>query len=289
MARRSIFDLLAEQYDLGKEVERIDTLFSTEKILNEDRGLVDEKYTLENFVNVFCFDDWKSRGHCLDLQDFLECVEYTEYYDNVVYGNDIESFLLLIEIIFNCWKMAEIYMAQNEEIRCYKNFYHLHNIMVENLSRYNHKAVYDEENEQILVVEDSPEITAVAEAVEPELALEIVKYNHHSMHGNIAQKKSILLALGADLEPKRKILAGINANLEDGIFFILNNLNLRHNNCSMDDKNYKEYVVKMDSSVLEDWYDELYQMMLLAFLELDQLERNKKIKVLKNDVAGGTQ
>ena len=40
----------------------------------------------------------------------------------------------------------------------------------------------------------------------------------------------------------------------------------------------------MNDDVLEGWYDELYQMILLAFLELDQLERNSKIKKLKADV-----
>lgn len=285
MARKSIFDLLAEQDDLEKEVDRLDTLFDTENTLIERRSYGSVKYTLKSFVDTFCFEEWKNRGHCIDLDDFLECIHYTEYRDNAMY-DDVNAFLVFVEIIFNCWKMAEIYMTQNEEIRCFKNFYHLYDVMVESLSQYNHKAVYDEEKEQILVIEDRPEITAVAEIVEPELALEIVRYNHHSMHGNISQKKSILLALGAELEPKRKVLSGTNGNLEDGIFFMLNNLNLRHNNCSKADKKYKEFVANMDNDVLEEWYDELYQMMLLAFLELDQLERNSTIKDLKTNVNG---
>ena len=284
MARKSIFELLAEQDNLEKEANRIDILFDTERTLVEDRGPVDEDYTLKRFVDIFCFENWKNRGHCINLRDFLECIDYDEYYERAM-DNDIDAFLVLIEIIFNCWKMAEIYMAQNEEIHYYKNFYHLFDVMVECLSRYNHKAVYDEEQEQILVIEDRPEITAVAEIVEPELALAIVRYNHHSMRGDIVQKKSILLALGAELEPKRKILAGANSNLEDGIFFMLNNLNLRHNNCSKDDKNYKEFVADMDNDTLEGWYDELYQMMLLAFLEFGQLERNSRIKDLKTNVS----
>ena len=37
----------------------------------------------------------------------------------------------------------------------------------------------------------------------------------------------------------------------------------------------------MKKNKLEEWYDELYQMMLLAMLELEQLERNQKINELK--------
>ena len=35
-------------------------------------------------------------------------------------------------------------------------------------------------------------------------------------------------------------------------------------------------------NIREEWYDELYQMMLLAMLELEQLERNQKINELKS-------
>jgi len=47
------------------------------------------------------------------------------------------------------------------------------------------------------------------------------------------------------------------------------------------DKNYKEIVAKMTQGELEGWYDETYQMCLLAFLELDNVERTKKVAELK--------
>ena len=69
--------------------------------------------------------------------------------------------------------------------------------------------------------------------------------------------------------------------LSDNIFYLLNNLNLRHNNRSKNSKNYKEYVAKMRKNQLEKTYDELYQMILLAILLLDNVSRTKKIKLLK--------
>ena len=38
---------------------------------------------------------------------------------------------------------------------------------------------------------------------------------------------------------------------------------------------------KMTQDELEGWYDETYQMCLLAFLELDNVERTKKVAELK--------
>ena len=70
---------------------------------------------------------------------------------------------------------------------------------------------------------------------------------------------------------------------------MLNNMNIRHNNRSKKDKaKYKEYVSKMTKKQLEKWYDELYQMILLAFLILDNVDRSTKVKDLKDKIAGGS-
>lgn len=62
---------------------------------------------------------------------------------------------------------------------------------------------------------------------------------------------------------------------------MFNNMNIRHNNCAEGDKNYKKVVAKMSQDELESWYDETYQLCLLAFLELDNVERTKKVAELK--------
>ena len=60
---------------------------------------------------------------------------------------------------------------------------------------------------------------------------------------------------------------------------MLNNINIRHNNKS--GKSKKEYVSKMRKDTMEKWYDETYQMLLLAFLLTEQPSRSKKISQLK--------
>ena len=65
---------------------------------------------------------------------------------------------------------------------------------------------------------------------------------------------------------------------------MLNNLNLRHNNRKKGDKNYKATVATMKKATLENWYDELYQLMLTAYTLLDNKERMKKIAMLKQEI-----
>lgn len=42
----------------------------------------------------------------------------------------------------------------------------------------------------------------------------------------------------------------------------------------------------MRKEILEEYYDELYQMMLLAFLLIDNVDRMNKIDELKNKIGG---
>lgn len=63
---------------------------------------------------------------------------------------------------------------------------------------------------------------------------------------------------------------------------MLNNIHIRHNKKS--GKSTKEYISKMRKVTLKKWYDETYQMLLLAFLLNEQPSRNKKISQLKEKI-----
>lgn len=114
----------------------------------------------------------------------------------------------------------------------------------------------------------SPEAIAVSEIVSPAISYKIIEYNHHALQGNIEAKKAIILLLANQLEPKRTELQSINKTLENNIFFLYNNMNLRHNNCDRVSKNYKKHTADMSEQELEFWYDEIYQLSLLAFFRI---------------------
>jgi len=85
------------------------------------------------------------------------------------------------------------------------------------------------------------------------------------------------------IEPERKTISDINKQLETDLFFLFNNMDLRHNNKTIGNKQYHQYVSQMSNDDLEDWYDEIYQMALLAILLLDHNKRANKIKELKTN------
>lgn len=135
-------------------------------------------------------------------------------------------------------------------------------------------------------VEKDQSAIAVAEIIEDSsLSYKTIYYNHHSMKGDIEGKREILLKYANLLEPKQALLHNINSTLKKDLFYLFNNLNIRHNNIDSTDKsNYKKYVKEMLAEQIEKWYDETYQMCLLAFLEMEHHERKKEFDVLKENI-----
>ena len=281
--RKSIFDIVAENMDMESEANRLVTMSSEECVLVVNT-YTDE--TLFNYIDAYCFKEWEHRGHFVDVDDFLEALRYDDLKEDATHN--VDALLTLIELIYNFWELSRKQFHDTKKgykLEWCGNYYHLKDVMDDVLSQYNHVAYINEDQECVLIIEDKSEVTAAAEIMPtPALAVDVVRYNHRTLRGEIELKKKILLAMGAELEAERKKLHTINTTLENDIFFMLNNLNIRHNNKSKGDKNYKEYVAKMRKDRLEKWYDELYQMLLLAFLLMDNIERVEKVKGLKEKI-----
>lgn len=284
MARENIFDKLGKQHDVKKELDRITQLLSVNggAYTYDDPfpGIFEKGKALSviGYVDKFLFKKWKNRGTSVTCGDLWEAISldagekysteyllnYCEYAINVVY--------LLKNKIMSPDYIGDEPNAIETNVKTILNWY-------------GYEIKYFPKKEMALVVSKSAQTTAVAEIVAPDLAYLIVEYNHFLLKGNITRKREILLALGADLEPKRAIIKSLNKELEHQIFALLNNLNIRHNNKSKSDKtHYKEYVANLKSSKLEEWYDELYQQILLAYLLIDNQERAKKIKELIENI-----
>lgn len=286
--RKSIFDIVSENISIESEADRLITMATEEYVLQVNSY---HDYTLFNYVDSYCFKDWLNRGHFIHVDDFLDTLGFDELKEDAKYS--VDSLLTLIEVIYNFWTLSNQNLFNGEkghQLRWHGNYYHLKDVMDDILQQYNHVAHTDNEQQCVLIIENKAEVTAAAEIMPTSpLAFDVIKYNHRSLSGEVELKKKILLSLATEIEPNRKILHKINPTLEDNIFFMLNNLNIRHNNRSKKDKSYKEYVAKMKKQRLEKWYDDLYQMLLLAFLQLDDIERTNRVKELKANITGGKE
>lgn len=124
-----------------------------------------------------------------------------------------------------------------------------------------------------IFVPETQDIIAVSEIVDSEMVVSIMEYHHHTLRGNLAKKKAILKLMADDIEPHRKTLNGINKTLADNLFQMLQKF-VRHNNED------NPYIKALSPNELESCYDDIYQMWLLAKLEIDNLERKKRVEAV---------
>ena len=285
--RRNIFEILSEDFDVSQEIRTIWQLFLKEVSINilDMYGYPTRRYmSILDFVNSYSFGNWKSRNRCVSPLNMMNRLGIDEHF---VY--ELNSFsdkvLLVLEFLININKRCEIAIKKlNFPIN--KDY----QILKENINTFIEHFGYEtyilNEEEQIILIEKNPTATYAAEISEPEIAKKIIQYNHYSLKGDIEAKKAILLSLANEVEPQRKELEKENASLSKDLFFMFNNMNLRHNNKEPSDKNYRPFIATMDKNTLESWYDEIYQMILLAKLLLDNVTRMANIKTLKNNIQG---
>ena len=237
-----------------------------------------------------CFLSFSFRGTCLSLDEFNDLYGFHFQKDPADFKID--------DLISLCEYMENLLMAYQSIPLSFPYGYgnarpQLINVQfyLQQIGHVMEKIGYMQaaQNGLTIFVEKSPAAIAVAESelIPVDLSYRLISYHHHSMKGQLEEKKSTLVQLASLLEPKRADLKSTDKSLEEDLFYLFNNLNIRHNNMDpADPPKYKSVVAKMNPDELERWYDETYQMCLLAFLQLEHLERKVDFDKLKAEISG---
>lgn len=261
--------------DIRREYDRLYTMFCYSRYVNgSGKPFSLKDYCAKNFMNL------PFRGTCITLEDFDEC-HNLKFEENPVHF-DLDYLVNFCEYSYNL-------AIHNSGLECGPSIMntsfpmqtYIGQLMaVVEIIGYISKA---EDGVTIFVPKDQAAIS-VAEIIDPGLSYKVIEYNHHSMRGDLERKKVILLALAERLESQRNKLQKIHSVVEDDLFFVFNNINIRHNNTDPAGNNYHSHVAAMTIEEIEKWYDDAYQMSLAAFLELDHAERKDRVKQLKEDI-----
>ena len=267
--RRNFAQVLREgKVDIHREYSKLYSLFYG-KDNRDEKSIAD--IISSNFQLI------PFRGTCIDLEDFDE----THGLNFVEQPRDfnVDYLIDFCEYIYNF-------------VLCLEPHYFFHSFsqsdFLDQILRVIEAVGYMsvcEDGCTIFVPKNSAAIAVSESSFVPEhVSYKIISYDHHSMKGQLEDKKSTLLRFASILEGKRSDLKSINKNLESDLFYLFNNLNIRHNNVNSNDSKYKAYVAKMSCNELEHWYDETYQMCLLAILELEHKERKADLDELKSRI-----
>lgn len=286
MARKNIFEILESKWNIIDEIKRIFTLLKTD--------CISIRYSRANniieFVDDYCLYDWKNRYSYLTIEGMAKDLDIELNEDKI--PNNLEGIEILkyLEFARNLIMLCDTKLFVDNEKDSNGNYkytyYPEYTVLNENidrvLERLNFSAKLLEKEEKIILIEKNPAVMSVAEIVDEDTAYKIIEYNHYLLKGDIDKKREILLQLANRYESIKSNIRSLNSKLNDDIGFMLNNIHIRHNNKS--GKNKIEYISKMRKNIMEKWYDETYQMLLLAFLLDEQPNRSEKISQLKEKI-----
>lgn len=268
--------LKSAKIDLRREYERLYGMFCLQKFANGSGGYV----TLREICDAR-FMDLPFRGTCVSLDDFDDFYGY-DFKKNPS-DVDINYLVSFCEYSYNIVKERK----ELNSILSFLDFGEIMKLYIRQVLTVMESIGYMV-NKQGGVSDFVPKdqvAISVAEIIDPSLSYRVIEYNHHSMRGDLERKKAILLALADKLEPERATLKSINATLESDLFCLFNNVKLRHNNADPTGQYYRPIVAAMNEEEVETWYDETYQMCLVAFLELEQNDRKNRVNQLKKELS----
>lgn len=264
MARKNLAEILKEaEVDPRREYDRLYTLFY---VYNYSKK-VGQPVTLHNFC-AFSFNTMPFKGTCLTLDDFEETHKIA--FEKEPHSFSVDYLVFFCEYTYNLSVFAQTHSFFSSYARDNPFIVYMQQVkMVIDLLGY----METKDGSLIIFTPKSPAAVSVAEITDETVSYKILEYNHYSMRGDLYKKLSTLKLLADEIEPKRKKLKELNGSVESELFQMLDKF-VRHNNKD------NPFIASMSPEEIEEAYDDTYQMWLLAELELDNVERKKRVKGL---------
>ena len=206
-------------------------IFRNEYVKIENMVLVDERRgypSIEDGIDNL-FLNWKRKGNYASFQELRAQMgfQYTWRVNGVEYHRralNADDFILYCEMMLN---MFYCVIAPNGSDLRTRQIRNIIEIMKYDLEKINHEIV-ERNDRSIIIVQKDAAATAVVDIVEPDLAEEIIEYNHHMLKGNLREKQMILKRIADALEPRRAELKAANKTIENDFFYMVNAMNKEH-------------------------------------------------------------
>ena len=214
-------------------------------------------------------------GTAYNLQDFNERNQLD--FEQLEYSSNFDDLLLLCEYVYN-FAMGLIASSNCGSGGSYEVVQHIEALA----DKIGYRLVQD--RDLWVLVPMNEKIEAAAEVAPEAAGNDLFRYDYRGYKGDLDGKRKILVSLARALEPHRDELAKMAKDFTSDYFFLVNSLNIRHNNVeAIDPGKYKEVVALMSPNELEEWYDTVRYMSATAFLLLEYGESSERIKGLKRN------
>lgn len=263
--RSNMYDIIrGRKFNVATEYARIWTLFnSADNIGPRITPLI----SLVDGNIQFFPDSFKNRALSLDDFNNTYGLKFNPPNGSITAQELISYCEYVVTLCDHLWKYASISLDDDSEY-LKDDLYRTVESCMDELG-----LIAAKRDEITIFVDKDPTVIAVAELVDEALAYDVKAFIHKQTKGDLQKKKTILKYLADDIESQRNKLNSINKTFTGNLFQMLQKF-VRHNNSD------NPYISGLSPEEIEGCYDDIYQMWLLAKLEIDNIERKKRVEAV---------
>ncbi|MDE7400968.1 MAG: hypothetical protein K2N17_02825 [Clostridia bacterium] len=288
MIRKSIFQRIAENYNIDDEIRKIDRLLNQKEYFVEttcDRYGYKHTENLKftDILTTYLFDPWKHRGTCVDIKEFFKRANAELPHPS--YEIDEETAINFVEAMLNLIKLYRdnITFLESENIDNYSDFDDVFCPLVETLKKRLGLVERIIDDAIIVYPENAPLEQVLNVTTDEDAQWELIRYCRENM--DLAEKRKSLayFATAFYIEEDKnddqatKLVVNKATN-------ILNNLHIRHNNQT--GKYEKEYLKDLSEEEALSLCDLLYNQILTIILLREQRKYDGVYKTFKDKQKG---
>lgn len=212
-------------------------------------------------------------GTAFNLQDFNKRNQLD--FEHMEYPEGFDDLLLFCEYVYN-FAIRLVSMVNYSSDRAFDIVQHV-NALIGKIGYQ-----FAQDAGLWILVPRNEKIEAAAEVAPDVAGADLFRYDYRGYEGDLDGKRKILTGLVSALEPRRSELNNVAKSFASDYFYLVNNLNIRHNNINpADPKKYNDWVARMAPGELEGWYDIVRDMSAAAFLILEYSDRKDEIDETK--------
>jgi hypothetical protein len=243
-----------------------------------------KEYTIENFVDKRYFSDWKGNENCRDTDEMRHGINI----DGILGNADPTKNEVLIFLQYTV-NIAELFRRKYNEEKApgfqfnLRTYTLLMSKVRDLLIRLGYELKYIPSKEVLYLIRTDAATDAAIESSEEQVRDMIIEYSSYAVSCDLSRKKIILDSLGKIVEEYDDNQQGDNIELIGSIEFMIRNFSIRRDNTEVANRN--DFVAGLTETELLDWYDEIYQLLLLRILKHNNIARMEKIDAVRGLIA----
>lgn len=226
MARKNIFQLVEENYDIQSEIRKINNLFDEEDYFTT--GLFN--YNFRELIVEHLFDDWKYRGTCITLEEYFKRANAECSNRNTLTEEQIINNLEVMENFIKLYFDNDNNLLDKYEIKYYTKFKTVFGELISTLEKRLGLTKRKYKDKVILYPKNAPLEKVVDLCEDEDVQWELIRYVREDLSLSEKRKSLAYLATNLYIEEDSKETDEHTKELIKKAGNILNNLHIRHNN-----------------------------------------------------------